>query len=333
MSDAVVKALQNGAKKLGKTLADDMGKAATKMYKQAGDNLTKTAKHHKDNDTHNADDFTKKGAEKAAPPPKTGQGGGDGGGGGATKAPRKYYVHDDGRVQEIRNGQLVDLAGPPEASLKTLLDGTSHQVKDASPDDQKKKYHAKKYKDTDKDENGDPKKDEKVGSRRIDGPTMLSRAVEEARQAQGDYKGKNYAAIRYKHPDGEEIVLVGRSGDRSHSERSIGKPLLGGREQYVSELYTERAPCQANENCERWLGRHFASRNPGLDVNHGVEYDAKVPKADRDWGHRAYVEQLKQDHGANQHGGTMGTKDFEAEGKKLKAAEEAAKAAKKHKGM
>ncbi|MFD7411421.1 nucleic acid/nucleotide deaminase domain-containing protein [Kitasatospora purpeofusca] len=329
MSDPTVKALKNVATKLGKTLSEDMGKAAKKMYKQAGDNLNKTAKHHKDNDHHTAGDFDGKAKDKAAEPPKTGSGAG---GDGPKPAPRKYYIHDDGRVQEIKNGQFVDVKDP-EASLKTLLDGTSDKVRDPSPDDLKNKYHAKKYKKTDTDDEGKPKQDEKATSRKIDGPTPLSQAVEEARRAQGDYGGKNYAAIRYKHPDGNEIIVVGRSGDRSHSERSIGKPVLGGQEKHVSELYTERAPCQANENCERWLGRHFEPKNPDLDVNYGVEYDSKVPKKDRDWGHRAYLEQLANDHAAGQHGGTMGSKDFDAQGQQDKAAHDAKQAAKKHKGM
>ncbi|MFE7562962.1 nucleic acid/nucleotide deaminase domain-containing protein [Kitasatospora sp. NPDC057500] len=305
MSDAVVKALQKSAKKLGKTLAEDMGKAATKMYKQAGDNLTKTAKHHKDNDTHNADDFTKKGEDKAAPPPKTGNGGGDDG---AKPAPRKYYIHDDGRVQEIKDGKLVDLDGTDE-SLKTLLDGNSDKVKDPSKQDLSKTYHARK--DAEKGH-------EKVDSQKITEPTELSRAVEEARRAQGDYGGKNYASLRYRDERGE-FILVGRSDyNRSHSERSIGKPLLGGREAGVSELYTERAPCQAGPNCERWLARHFESQNPDLKVNHGVEYDNSIPQKDRDEGHKAYLQQIKEDHAAGRTDGTMGTADFDERGQENK---------------
>ncbi|WP_406202168.1 hypothetical protein OH807_23395 [Kitasatospora sp. NBC_01560] len=326
MTDPIVKALQKGAKQVGKALADDTGKAVKKMYKQAGDNLATTAKHHKNNDAHNAHGFNEKDKEKAAPPPQAGSSSG----GGPKPPPRKYYIHDDGRVQEIKDGKFVDTDGT-DKSLKTLLDGASDKVKDPSVDDLKDKYHAKKYKKSDKDEDGNPKKDEKVPSRRIDEPTELSRAVEEARRAQGDYGGKNYASLRYKHPDGEEIILVGRSGDRSHSERSIGKPLLGGRENHVSELYTERAPCQANENCERWLGRHFEPKNPDLDVNYGVEYDHKTPTKDRDWGHRAYLDQLHADHTAGQHGGTMGSKDFDAQGQQDKADHAAKHVAKKPK--
>ncbi|MFJ8433532.1 nucleic acid/nucleotide deaminase domain-containing protein [Kitasatospora sp. NPDC094019] len=307
MSDATVKALQKAAQKVGKTLADDMGKAAKKMYKQAGDNLNKTAKHHKDNDHSTADDFDGKAKDKAAPPPKTGNGAG---GDGAKPAPRKYYIHDDGRVQEIKDGKLVDVKDP-EASLKTLLDSASGKVKDPPKQDLGKTYHARK--DTEKG-------DEKVESGRITEPTELSRAVEEARRAQGDYGGKNYASLRYRDETGE-FILVGRSDNqRSHSERSIGKPLLGGREGNVSELYTERAPCQAGPNCERWLARHFESQNPDLKVSHGVEYDNAVPTKDRDHGHKAYLQQIKEDHAAGRTDGTMGTADFDERGQENKQA-------------
>ncbi len=322
MSDPTVKALKNVATKLGKTLSDDMGKAAKKMYKQAGDNLGKTAKHHKDNEHHTSNDFNDKGKDKAAPPPQTGKGGG---GDGPKTPPRKYYIHDDGRVQEIKDGKLVDLKDPDE-SLKTMLDGT--KIKDPSKEDLDKKHNAKKYKASDKDEDGKQKQDEKVVSQKIDDPTELSRAVEEARRAQGDYGGKNYASLRYRDEKGE-FILVGRSDyNRSHSERSIGKPLLGGRERNVTDLYTERAPCQAGPNCERWLARHFEPENPDLKVTHGVEYDNKIPAKDRDWAHKAYLKQIEQDHAAGQYGGTMGTKDFDAQGQQDKAASAAKKKAK-----
>ncbi|MEV0530381.1 nucleic acid/nucleotide deaminase domain-containing protein [Kitasatospora sp. NPDC050463] len=329
MTDPIVKALQKSAKQVGKALAEDTGKAVKKMYKQAGDNLAKTAKHHKDNDSSTAHGFNEKGKEKAAPPPKAGSGSG---GDGPKTPPRKYFIHDDGRVQEIKDGKLVDLDGS-DKSLKTLLDGNSDKVKDASPDDLKSTYNAKKYKKSDKDDDGNPKQDEKVVSKKIDSPTELSRAVEEARRAEGNYGGKNYASLRYRDEHGE-FILVGRSDYvRSHSERSIGKPLLGGKEGNVSDLYTERAPCQAGPNCERWLARHFESENPDLKVTHGVDYDNKVATKDRDWGHKAYLDQLEEDHFAGKHDGTMGTKDFDAQGQQDKAASNAKHPAKKHKGL
>ncbi|MFB7674151.1 nucleic acid/nucleotide deaminase domain-containing protein [Kitasatospora purpeofusca] len=322
MSDPTVKALKNVASKLGKTLSDDMGKAAKKMYKQAGDNLNKTAKHHKDNDHHTAGDFDGKAKDKAAEPPKTGNGAG---GDGPKPAPRKYYIHDDGRVQEIKDGKLVDLQNP-DASLKTILDGTN--VKDPTKAELDKHHNAKKYKKSDTDEDGKQKQDEKVVSQRIEKPDELSRAVEEVRRAQGDYGGKNYASLRYRDEKGE-FILVGRSDyNRSHSERSIGKPLLGDKAGNVRDLYTEREPCQAGPNCQRWLGRHFESQNPELNVSHGVAYDNKIPANDRDWAHKAYLKQLEQDHAAGQHGGTMGSKDFDAQGQQDKTASAAKKKAK-----
>ncbi len=53
-----------------------------------------------------------------------------------------------------------------------------------------------------------------------------------------------------------------------------------------------------------------------------------MPTKDRDWGHKAYLNQIEQDHAAGQHGGTMGTKDFDAQGQQDKAASAAKKKAK-----
>ncbi|MGE7433653.1 nucleic acid/nucleotide deaminase domain-containing protein [Kitasatospora sp. NPDC001175] len=322
MTNQVTKALEHGAEKLGKTLADDAGKAVKDFYHSTGDNLKKVAHNTREADAKHAGDLKrmldsepKNGPraphEPAGPSGSRGGGGGDGGG------RKKYFVHDDGRVQEIRGGKLVDLDPKDKSGVHTLLDSSSGKVKDPSAKDMEKKYHAQK----------DPKKPgEKVHSDKIDDPTELSRAVEEARRGESDYKGKNYAALRYKDKDGEFIV-VGRSGDlRSHSERSIGKPLLGGKEQNVKELYTERAPCQKNANCERWLARHFEPHNSDLSVSHGVEYNNSIPQKDRDWAHRAYVKQLKDDHDAGNYGGTMGKHDFDDQGAKDKAAADARRA-------
>ncbi|MFJ1756575.1 hypothetical protein [Kitasatospora sp. NPDC088134] len=43
MSNQIVKALEHGAQKLGKTLAEDAGKALKNFYRKAGDNLKKVA--------------------------------------------------------------------------------------------------------------------------------------------------------------------------------------------------------------------------------------------------------------------------------------------------
>ncbi|KJK55545.1 nucleic acid/nucleotide deaminase domain-containing protein [Saccharothrix sp. ST-888] len=276
MTKGAAKALEDTAQKLEKTLVEDAGQAVSKLYKDTHEGLEKSLKNHVEND-----------AEHAA-------------------SLRKYFVDDGGKVQEIRNGKLHALDPDDKSGIHGFVDPKTHKVKDPSPTDMQKKYHARK----DKKNPGEGVKSEKIKD-----PTDLSRATEEARRANGDYKGKNYAALKYKDEDGHKFVLVGRSDyDRSHSERSIGKPLLGGHEGDVKELYTERAPCQDGPNCERWVGRHFESKNPDLKVSHGVDYDNKVVTEDRDWGHKAYLKQLKADHGAGDHSGTMGTKDFDEVG-------------------
>lgn len=71
------------------------------------------------------------------------------------------------------------------------------------------------------------------------------------------------------------------------------------------------------------MGRHFEPHNPDLQVSHGVDYDNKVPQADRDFGHKAYLDRLRQDHEAGRNDGTMGTDDFDERGRELKAARDA----------
>ncbi|GAA2743111.1 nucleic acid/nucleotide deaminase domain-containing protein [Kitasatospora cinereorecta] len=316
MTNQIVKALEEGAQKIGKTLAEDAGKAVKDLYHSAGDNLKKVAHNTREADRHHEGELKRilGGGSKNGPhgpgTPRSPHGpAGEGG-------KKKYFIHDDGRVQELRNGKLHDLDPKDGSGIHTLLDSSKKDhVKDPTEKDMRSTYHARKNKKN---------PSEKVSSEKIDSPTELSHAVEEARRAKGDYGGTNYASLHYKDADGKEFVLVGQSGDlRSHSERSIGKPLLGGREGNVQELYTERAPCQKDANCERWLARHFEPHNDDMKVSHGVDYNSSLPKEERDWGHKAYLDQLKQDHAAGSHGGTMGSHDFDAKGQENMEAAEA----------
>lgn len=316
MTSQAAKALTHGAEKMGKTLGEDVGNAVKELYRTTGNRLKRSAENHVDHDAEHASKIARilDGGKKDVSR-RPGDPGGthlDGGGG---NGPKKYFIHDDGRVQELRDGGLHDVDPKDGSGVHTILDSDRKRVQDPSASDMKKKYHARQNK---------KKPDEGVDSKKITDPTDLSRATEEARKANADYGGKNYAALRYKDEHGNDFILVGRSGDkRSHSERSIGKPLLGGREGNVSQIYTERAPCQADANCNRWMGRHFEPHNPDLQVSHGVDYDNKVSQADRDFGHKAYLDQLKQDHGAGRDGGTMGTDNFDERGEALKAARDA----------
>ncbi|MFG2027400.1 nucleic acid/nucleotide deaminase domain-containing protein [Streptomyces sp. NPDC048825] len=128
------------------------------------------------------------------------------------------------------------------------------------------------------------------------GSTDLSRATEIARFAKKDYGGTNFAAGRYIDPTtGKEMILVGDS-EGPHSERTIGYPLLRhNRESGLTEVYTEREPCQLSPKCDQWLGKYF---DPGLDVTHSSDYDQSVKGSARDAEHRKYMTDLERRHAA-----------------------------------
>ncbi|GAA0691864.1 hypothetical protein GCM10010193_53030 [Kitasatospora atroaurantiaca] len=78
MSNQIVKALEHGAQKLGKTLADDAGKALKNFYRKAGDNLKKVAHNTREADAKHAADLKKilDGGKKDMPHGPKGPGGG-----------------------------------------------------------------------------------------------------------------------------------------------------------------------------------------------------------------------------------------------------------------
>ncbi len=93
MSNQIVKALEHGAQKLGKTLAEDAGKALKSFYRKAGDNLKKVAHNTREADTKHARDLEKilKGdGGKGLPHPRSG--GGD--------RPRRGGSHPGGRGRD-----------------------------------------------------------------------------------------------------------------------------------------------------------------------------------------------------------------------------------------
>ncbi|WAL74359.1 DUF6531 domain-containing protein [Kitasatospora sp. YST-16] len=117
MSNQIVKALEHGAQKLGKTLAEDAGKALKGFYRKAGDNLKTVAKNTREIEEKHAKDLAKilKGEGKdGVPHPRSGPGGGRG------SAPhnegrgrdRVADPHKPGRPPESRcqGGEPVDMA-------------------------------------------------------------------------------------------------------------------------------------------------------------------------------------------------------------------------------
>ncbi|RAJ29635.1 RHS repeat-associated protein [Kitasatospora sp. SolWspMP-SS2h] len=59
MSNQIVKALEHGAQKLGKTLAEDAGKALKSFYRKAGDNLAKVARNTREVEARHVKDLEK----------------------------------------------------------------------------------------------------------------------------------------------------------------------------------------------------------------------------------------------------------------------------------
>ncbi|MFD9124611.1 DUF6531 domain-containing protein [Kitasatospora sp. NPDC059571] len=117
MSNRIVKALEHGAQKLGKTLAEDAGKAVHKLYKQAGDNLTEVARNTREIDAKHAKDLENvlhgEGG-KGLPHPRSGGGGGRGGGSHPRGRGREQVrsPRTEGRPQDTRcgGGEPVDMA-------------------------------------------------------------------------------------------------------------------------------------------------------------------------------------------------------------------------------
>ncbi|MFD9124069.1 RHS repeat-associated core domain-containing protein [Kitasatospora sp. NPDC059571] len=117
MSNRIVKALEHGAQKLGKTLAEDAGKAVHKLYKQAGDNLTKVAKNTRDIDAIHAKDLEKilhGEGDKGLPHPRSANGGGRGRGSHPRGRGREQVAdpRTEGRPLDSRcsGGEPVDMA-------------------------------------------------------------------------------------------------------------------------------------------------------------------------------------------------------------------------------
>ncbi len=285
MSEAIANALKDGTDDVLVPAVHDTENALKRAFHSVADGAEQVAGNVEETEAGLAKDLTRAGGKDA-------------------ENAKTYFIDDDGSVQELKDGALHPIAADDSSGIRTILDSDDKAV-DPSPEDMKKKYHGNK----DKNNPGETG----VQSTKISAPTDLSKAVEDARFARGDYSGGNYAALKYHDDDGNEFILVGKSSyARNHSERSIGKPMLGGREMNVKELYTERAPCQASPNCKRWLGRYFEKANPDLAVTHGVEYDAALGKEERNAGHEAYIAALRENHGLPGRPPTMGNGAFDS---------------------
>ncbi|MFD8599497.1 RHS repeat-associated core domain-containing protein [Kitasatospora sp. NPDC059646] len=111
MSNQIVKALEHGAEKLGKTLAEDAGKALKNLYRHAGDNLRKVAKNVREIEEKHVKDLEKilKGEGKGGlPHPRSGGGGRSGKGGPLGRGGRRGQAVD-GNIGCRTAGDPVDV--------------------------------------------------------------------------------------------------------------------------------------------------------------------------------------------------------------------------------
>ena len=121
MTNQIVKALENGAQKLGKAIGEDAGKAVKDLYHDTGKRLKKVADKHVENDTKNAAELEKilKGGKddrdvKGPGSPSKGPGGNGGSAGGkpdllnkARNDPRHHSVEPKNRECK---GDPIDVA-------------------------------------------------------------------------------------------------------------------------------------------------------------------------------------------------------------------------------
>ncbi|MEV4612213.1 RHS repeat-associated core domain-containing protein [Kitasatospora sp. NPDC049258] len=118
MSNQIVKALEHGAQKLGKTLAEDAGKALKSFYRKAGDNLKKVAHNTREIETEHARELEKiMGGHGGGgvPHPRSGPGGHGPRGSSHPKGRGRDQVRSprtEGRPQDTRcgGGEPVDMA-------------------------------------------------------------------------------------------------------------------------------------------------------------------------------------------------------------------------------
>ncbi|MFD7920618.1 HYD1 signature containing ADP-ribosyltransferase family protein [Streptomyces sp. NPDC059740] len=139
MSNRIVKALEDGAEKVGKTIAKDAGKAIQDLYHSAGNRLKTVAKNHAEADAKHAAELKKilGGADKDVPKsPHLGGGrGGSGGGGAAGSRARQAVNGDEGLRNTGRDFDCKKLGLEPVdlATGRMILPATDITLPGAPP--------------------------------------------------------------------------------------------------------------------------------------------------------------------------------------------------------
>ncbi|WP_045305407.1 DUF6531 domain-containing protein [Saccharothrix sp. ST-888] len=126
MSNQIVKALEHGAQKLGKTLAEDAGKAVKDFYRKTGDNLKKVAHNHRETDAKHAAELKKilGGGKNDLPhAPHAPRGGGRSSRGGPSLGgPSKGGQRSEGNRRCRTGGDPVDVVSGQMIMSKTDLE-------------------------------------------------------------------------------------------------------------------------------------------------------------------------------------------------------------------
>ncbi|MFE4526838.1 nucleic acid/nucleotide deaminase domain-containing protein [Streptomyces anulatus] len=197
---------------------------------------------------------------------------------------RTYLLNADGSVQRLdESGRTSALDTEDKTRLNGVVLNNGKAWIPSTPKEKSEFY-------------ADSKHPGRTPSRKIgfDSQDDLVRATQAARIARDDYKGTNYAAGRYIEPGGKESILVGYSNKNGHSERMIGRPLLhNGKQDNLTEVFTEREPCRKNPECARWLDFYFKQN---MKVTHVADYYTPEGKTTNNE-HTKYLGHLKELHG------------------------------------
>ncbi|MGW0703746.1 nucleic acid/nucleotide deaminase domain-containing protein [Streptomyces sp. NPDC002867] len=197
---------------------------------------------------------------------------------------RTYLLNADGSVQRLyEDGRTEKLDDADKTRLNGVVLNDGKAWIPSTPKEKSEFY-------------ADSKHPGRADSKKIgfDSNDDLVRATQAARIARDDYKGTNYAAGRYIAPDGKESILVGYSNKNGHSERMIGRPLLhNGKQDGLTEVFTEREPCRKNPECARWLDYYFGNDTKVTHVADYYKADGKTTNVE----HTKYVDHLKKLHG------------------------------------
>ncbi|MEU9607027.1 nucleic acid/nucleotide deaminase domain-containing protein, partial [Streptomyces sp. NPDC048057] len=204
-----------------------------------------------------------------------------------------YVLAKDGTVMELTSsGKMKPLDADDDSGIRDLLDPSTGRAWRPSDAEERKDMRITQQHPG------------KVDSTKINAYNdRLGHATQLARKARDDYKtSNNYASGYYVDPKtGKPLILVGYSQQGLHSERSIGYPLINrGKEAGLQTVFTERGPCQKGSNCEKWLDKYFASKNPSLTVTHAADYDSSTKDGKvRNKPHADYIDGLKKNHGVS----------------------------------